>query len=68
MELKLGQLLIFNSKLVHRSGDNDSKKVRYSLVGINHNIDNEFFSPPRFIEVEQKEKFEKYYNSSMKNE
>ena len=68
MELKLGQLLIFNSKLVHRSGDNVSKKVRYSLVGINHNIDNEFFSPPRFIEVEQKEKFEKYYDSSIKNE
>ena len=68
MELKLGQMLIFNSKLIHRSGDNVSKKVRYSLVGVNHNIDNEVFIPPRFIEVKQKEKFEKYYNSSMKNE
>ena len=68
MELKVGQLLIFNSKLIHRSGDNVSTKVRYSLVGVNHNIDNEVFSPPRFIEVDRKEKFEKYYNSSIKNE
>lgn len=68
MELKLGQLLVFSSRLIHKSGDNTSKKVRYSLVGINHNIDNEVFSPPRFIEVDRKEKFEKYYNSSIKNE
>ena len=68
MELKLGQLLIFSSKLIHRSGNNTSKKVRYSLVGINHNLDNELFSPPRFIEVNAKEKFQKYYKFSMKNE
>ena len=68
MELKLGQLLVFSSRLIHKSGDNTSNKVRYSLVGINRNIDNEVFSPPRFIEVDRKEKFEKYYNSSIKNE
>jgi len=68
MELKLGQLLIFSSKLIHRSGNNTSKKVRYSLVGINHNLDNQFFSPPRFIEVDKKEKFEKFYNSTTKND
>ena len=60
MELKVGQLLIFSSKLIHRSGDNVSNQVRYSLVGINHNLDNEYFVPPRFAEIEKKEKFAEY--------
>ena len=68
MELKLGQLLVFSSRLIHKSGDNTSKKVRYSLVGINHNLDNQFFSPPRFIEVDKKEKFETFYNSTTEND
>ena len=38
IEMKLGQLLIFNSTLIHRSGNNQSNQTRYSLVGINHNI------------------------------
>ena len=68
MELKLGQLLIFSSRLIHRSGNNISKKVRYSLVGINHNLDNEFFSPPRFVEVDGKEKFKKYLANTIKED
>ena len=67
MELKLGQLLFFDSRLIHRSGENISKEVRYSLVGINHNLDNEFFVPPRFEEIGRKEKFEEYYNSLNRN-
>ena len=66
MELKVGQLLIFNSKLIHRSGNNVSNQVRYSLVGINHTLDNEFFVPPRFTEIEKKEKFAEYYEESQK--
>tara|TARA_B110000467_G_scaffold11418_1_gene9651 strand:- start:77 stop:904 length:828 start_codon:yes stop_codon:yes gene_type:complete len=68
MEIKLGQLLIFSSKLIHRSGNNISKKVRYSLVGINHNLDNKFFSPPKFVEADRQEKFEKYYDSAIKKD
>ena len=68
MELKLGQLLIFSSRLIHRSGNNVSKKVRYSLVGINHNLDNEFFSPPKFIEANRQEKFKKYYDNAIKKD
>jgi ectoine hydroxylase-related dioxygenase (phytanoyl-CoA dioxygenase family) len=68
MELKLGQLLIFSSRLIHRSGNNVSKKVRYSLVGINHNLDNEFFSPPKFVEADKQEKFEKYYDNAIKKD
>ena len=65
MELKLGQFLIFSSRLIHRSGNNISKKVRYSLAGINHNLDNEFFSPPKLVEIDKKGKFEKYYKNTI---
>ncbi|WP_042683748.1 phytanoyl-CoA dioxygenase family protein [Candidatus Nitrosotenuis chungbukensis] len=67
MELKLGQLLIFNSRLIHRSGNNLSKEVRYSLVGINHDLDNEYFIPPRFIEKDREKKFLSYYESTFKS-
>ena len=66
MELSLGSILIFDSKLIHRSGNNISNKIRYSLVGINHNLDNEFFTPPKFVEVDQKEKFEEFYETTFK--
>ena len=61
--MKLGQLLIFNSKLIHRSGNNQSNQIRYSLVGINHNISNENFIPPRFIVKNRDEIMNDYYNS-----
>lgn len=65
MELNLGSILIFDSKLIHRSGNNISKKVRYSLVGINHNLDNEFFIPPRFTKEGEKEKIQEFYESTL---
>lgn len=60
MEMKVGQLLIFNSRLIHRSGKNTSNQVRYSLVGIYHNVDNENFFPPRMI-VENKHEIMRNY-------
>jgi len=61
-ELKVGQILIFNSKLIHKSGRNSSKQVRYSLVGINHNLANEFFEPPNIVVADKEEKMKKYYS------
>ena len=63
VEMKLGQLLIFNSKLIHRSGNNQSNQVRYSLVGINHHISNENFIPQRLIVKNRDEIMNDYYNS-----
>ena len=40
IEMKLGQLLIFSSRLVHKSGINVSNQVRYSIVNMYHNLDN----------------------------
>ena len=47
VEMKKGQFMIFNSRLFHRSGTNSSNKVRYSLVGMYHDVDNFNFEPPR---------------------
>ena len=63
IEMKLGQLLIFNSTLIHRSGNNQSNQTRYSLVGINHNISHENFIPPRFIVKNQDKIMNDYFNS-----
>jgi phytanoyl-CoA hydroxylase len=41
-----GQLLVFDSHLFHRSGQNSSSEVRYSLVGMYHDVDNPTFHPP----------------------
>jgi hypothetical protein len=46
VEMKKGQFMIFNSRLFHRSGKNTSNKVRYSLVGMYHDVDNLNFEPP----------------------
>jgi hypothetical protein len=63
VELKVGQLLIFNSKLIHKSGKNTSKQVRYSLVGINHNLDNGYFEPPKLVVSQKEEKMKEYYST-----
>lgn len=46
VEMKRGQFMIFNSRLFHRSGNNSSNRVRYSLVGMYHDVDNINFEPP----------------------
>ena len=66
VEMKLGQLIIFSSKLIHRSGNNRSNHVRYSLVGINHNLDNENFVPPKLIVENKSELMQDYYDDVFK--
>ncbi len=46
VEMKVGQFMIFNSRLFHRSGSNTSNHIRYSFIGMYHNTDNENFVPP----------------------
>ena len=42
-----GDLLLFSGYLAHRSGDNLSKQVRYSLVGMYHDVQDENFYSPK---------------------
>ena len=47
LEMKLGEILYFSGKLAHRSGHNGSNQVRYSLVGMYHDVDSVAFSAPK---------------------
>lgn len=47
VEMKLGELMIFSGHLAHRSGVNSSDKVRYSLVGMYHDVRHPPFRTPR---------------------
>jgi len=46
LDMKLGQFLIFDSRLFHKSGANTTDETRFSLVGMYHDVsNNEFFAP-----------------------
>lgn len=44
--MKLGQMMFFDSRLFHRSGQNTSNETRYSLVGMYHDVDAPGFRVP----------------------
>jgi ectoine hydroxylase-related dioxygenase (phytanoyl-CoA dioxygenase family) len=43
---KVGDMIFFSGKLFHASGNNSSKKIRYSMVGMYHDLQNKNFLPP----------------------
>lgn len=45
LEIKLGQALIFDNCLIHRSGKNTSDQVRCTLIGLHHDISTPYFHP-----------------------
>lgn len=45
IELKLGEALVFDGNLIHRSGTNSSKSIRCSLIGLHHDASLENFNP-----------------------
>jgi hypothetical protein len=47
IEMKLGELLLFSGHLIHRSGANTSSRVRYSLVGMYHDVSHSPFMTPK---------------------
>jgi len=47
VEMKVGELLFFSGYLAHRSGNNTSNQVRYSLIGMYHDVRHEPFLTPR---------------------
>ena len=47
VEMKLGDMLFFSGKLAHRSGTNSSAQVRYSLVGMYHDVLSKSFIAPK---------------------
>ena len=62
VEMKLGEMLFFSGKLAHRSGTNSSAQVRYSLVGMYHDVlSKSFIAPKMAIEYRQETPFD-YFN------
>jgi ectoine hydroxylase-related dioxygenase (phytanoyl-CoA dioxygenase family) len=47
VDMKLGEMLIFSGYLAHRSGRNSSEHVRYSLVGMYHDVRHVPFKTPK---------------------
>jgi hypothetical protein len=45
VEMRLGDVLMFSGRMFHRSGHNSSEQVRYSLIGMFHDIDVIEFRP-----------------------
>jgi ectoine hydroxylase-related dioxygenase (phytanoyl-CoA dioxygenase family) len=46
IEMNVGELLFFSGRLAHKSGNNTSDMVRFSLVGMYHDIASENFIAP----------------------
>jgi len=62
VELNLGEMLFFSGKLAHRSGTNSSTQVRYSLVGMYHDVLSKSFIAPKIaFEFRQQTPFD-YFN------
>jgi ectoine hydroxylase-related dioxygenase (phytanoyl-CoA dioxygenase family) len=45
VDVKLGQVLLFDHRLIHRSGQNTSDKVRCTMLGLVHDVTNPDFLP-----------------------
>lgn len=67
VEMKVGEVLFFSGFLVHRSGSNISKQVRYSLVGMYHDVKHKPFVTPKlgfaFRGFSPREYFDEVFNS-----
>ena len=66
VEMKVGEMLFFSGFLAHRSGNNTSQQVRYSLVGMYHDVKHKPFITPKlgftFRKSSPKEYFEEVFN------
>jgi len=45
IKIKVGQVLLFDAGLAHRSGSNQSDRARFSVVSVYHQVDNEKIRP-----------------------
>ena len=66
LEMKLGDFLIFDPRLYHKSGINNSNEIRYSLVGMYHSALNIEFYAPQLIFNYRKDSPKQYYDEFFK--
>lgn len=67
VEMKVGEILFFSGFLAHRSGNNVSNQVRYSLVGMYHDVKHPPFFTPKlgftFRKSSPKEYFDEVFGT-----
>jgi phytanoyl-CoA hydroxylase len=65
IEMNVGEVLFFSGRLAHKSGDNFSKNVRFSLVGMYHDVSKRDFIAPSIDFTHKHEDPRKYYEEEM---
>lgn len=63
VEMQLGELMIFSGHLAHKSGRNASDTVRYSLVGMYHDVRHLPFETPKLTFSYRNETPREYYDA-----
>jgi ectoine hydroxylase-related dioxygenase (phytanoyl-CoA dioxygenase family) len=66
IEMNVGELLFFSGRLAHKSGNNISKNVRFSLVGMYHDVSKVDFIAPSIAFNHKHEDPKKYFEAEMK--
>jgi ectoine hydroxylase-related dioxygenase (phytanoyl-CoA dioxygenase family) len=64
VEMKLGELALFSGFMIHRSGKNTSDRVRYSLVGMFHDVSHNAFVTPKISFTYRKKTPREYYEET----
>ena len=62
VEMEVGEILFFSGFLSHRSGNNISQQVRYSLVGMYHDVKHKPFFTPKLEFTFRKSSPKEYFN------
>lgn len=65
IEMKLGQVVFFDKHLAHRGGSNQTNRVRLSLVGVYHSMNNLDFQPYGFGHSKSKITADEYFDEIM---
>jgi ectoine hydroxylase-related dioxygenase (phytanoyl-CoA dioxygenase family) len=66
IEMNVGELLFFSGRLGHKSGDNLGTSVRFSLVGMYHEVEKEEFSAPAITFAYKGQTPKEYFDEEMK--
>lgn len=64
VEMEIGEILFFSGFLAHRSGNNTSNQVRYSLVGMYHDVNHKDFFTPKIQFSYRKGSPKEYFNET----
>jgi ectoine hydroxylase-related dioxygenase (phytanoyl-CoA dioxygenase family) len=64
LEVRHGQLLLFDPLLIHKSGENLSDRVRFTLIAAYHDVDNPHFRAPK-TNYQFQQSMREYYEMQM---